>query len=213
MKLKVKLTGTSAYSPSKALVETKQNNEDYTAFEQRIWREKSHYNSKGEVVLPIFAAKAMLDSTASFLGEKVKGAGNKTYAKLFRAGIILQGENPKLMVNGKSIRKQDLDPDEHSEWVFCHSDGKRGGTAGRVHRLFPKFENWSVEFDLNAIESRLTEEVIARHLVAAGLFNGLGRFRPQNGGYLGRFEVEINGKKINSDVKTDNLPEVEAEEE
>lgn len=199
MKLKVELKGTSAYSPSKALVESKANNEDYTAFEQRVWVEKAHYNTKGEVVLPVFGLKAMLDSTASFLGEKIKGAGNKTYAKLFRAGVIFQGENPVLLVDGKPAKKKDLTPEVNGEWVYCHSDGKRDGKAGRVYRFFPKFENWSVNVELEAIEPRLTEEVIVRHLVAAGLYNGIGRFRPQNGGHLGRFEVLVNGKKQTSE--------------
>lgn len=199
MKLKVKLVGTSPYSPSKALVTEKQSNEDYTAYEQRVWPEKAHYNSKGELVMPIFGLKAMLDSTASFLGEKIKGAGNKTWAKLFRAGVILQGENPVVKVNGKPLKKTDLKVEENAEWVYCHSDGKRDGKAGRVYRLFPKVENWETEFELEAIDPRLTEEVLSRHLVAAGLYNGMGRFRPQNGGHLGRFEVLVNGKKQTSE--------------
>jgi hypothetical protein len=104
MKIQIKLKGTSAYSPSKALIATRNDNEDYTQFEQRVWIEKAHFNSDKQVVMSIFGLKAMLDSTASFLGKKIKGQGNKTYAKLFKAGVILQAENPVIKIDNKPLK-------------------------------------------------------------------------------------------------------------
>ena len=153
------------------------------------------------------------DLLVTYYGHNVlyRNLGNKTYAKLFRAGVIFQGENPVLKVNDKPIKKTELKPEEYSEWVYCHSDGKRDGKAGRVYRLFPKFDNWEVDFELNVIEPRLTQDVVVRHLVAAGLYNGMGRFRPQNGGHLGRFDVYVDGELQTADVDVGAADEVEEE--
>ena len=191
------MIGTGAYSPSKALVSSneRQSGEDYTAMERRVWKERIHTNSKGEVVLPIFGIKAMLDSTASYLGMKVQGGGKRTYTKIFAAGIVLLGEGPKLLVDGKPLNIKDITEDKFGEWVFCSSDGKKNSVGGKVNRLFALFNNWSTdEFELETIDTRISTEVLEQHLVAAGKFNGIGRFRPQNGGCHGRFNVLINGK-------------------
>jgi len=199
MKLSVEIVGTSPYSPSKALLHDKpESNEGHQAHNERVWKERCHSNSKGEVVVPIFGLKAMLDSAAKYLGMKVEGEGKRTYSKIIQSGIIFHGSNPVLKVNGKPVKLNDMTIQEYGEWVYCHSDGKREGKAGRVSRLFPKFETWSCKFEIEAIDPRVTEAILAKHLVAAGRYNGIGRFRPQNGGIFGRFDVSINGKRVDA---------------
>lgn len=196
MKVKVKLIGTGAYSPSKALLSTteRQSGEDYTAVERRVWKERFHTNSKGQLVMPLFGLKAMLDSTASYLGMKVPGGGKRTFGKLFQSGVILTGESPLLLVNDKPVLAKDVTEDSYGEWVFCSSDGKKNSMGGKVNRLFALFNDWSTEFTLETIEPRISEEVLAQHLVASGKYNGIGRFRPQVGGCHGRFTIQVDGK-------------------
>lgn len=197
MKLAVEIVGTSPYSPSKALLHEKpEANESHQTHNERVWKEHCHTNTKGEVTMPIFGLKAMLDGVAKYLGMKVEGGGKRTYSKIIQSGVIFHGGNPVLMVDGKPVNVKEMTIEDYGEWVYCHSDGKRDGKAGRVSRLFPNFDKWSCKFEVEAIDPRITERVLTQHLVAAGRFNGIGRFRPQNGGTLGRFEVLVNGKRV-----------------
>ena len=53
--------------------------------------------------------------------------------------------------------------------------------------LIPKWEG-SVEFLV--FDDVVTEEVFTEHLNDAGSYIGIGRFRPRNNGFYGRFIVE-----------------------
>jgi len=40
------------------------------------------------------------------------------------------------------------------------------------------------------VNDTITEDVFTQHIQEAGKFVGIGQFRPENGGYFGRFTVE-----------------------
>jgi hypothetical protein len=199
MKLKVTLRGKSPYSQSKMFESEPADGEGKDLFEKRCWREKSHVNEKGQIVVPPFAIKAMLDSTATYLGIQVPGGGKRTYGKLFVSGIMVQAEEPVLLVDGKPLTRKDIAEkppgNAYGEWISANSDGKRG-SGKRVPRCFPLFRNWSVTLEIEAIDPRITKEVLLRHLAAAGMYKGLGRFRAEVGGSHGRFEVICDGKPV-----------------
>jgi hypothetical protein len=148
-------------------------------WEKRTWREKLHYNDESEVFIPPMAFKNGISEAARFLNLKIKGKGNATYTKHFERGIICQV--PALL----GVNKDDV----QSETLFVPSDGKRGG-GNRVNRTFPVIPQWNTVAIFQVWDEIIDEEVFRRVLTEFGLFIGVGRFRPQNNGYYGRFIVQ-----------------------
>ena len=83
------------------------------------------------------------------------------------------------------IKKDEVE----GEWLFVPSDGKPGGST-RVSKCFPLIHEWQGEVTWYVLDETITEDVFRRHLVEAGNFIGVGRFRPARGGFYGRFVTE-----------------------
>ena len=75
------------------------------------------------------------------------------------------------------------------EWLFVPASGRRGD-GKRVLKCFPLIPEWHGRVTFHILDDTITEKVFARHLEQAGKFIGIGRFRPRNNGYYGRFAVE-----------------------
>lgn len=84
------------------------------------------------------------------------------------------------------VNKQDVD----GEWLFVPADGKRG-SGKRVEKRFPVIPaGWIATFTVYVLDDIITKDVLVEHVGAAGKFIGIGRFRPRNNGFYGRFAVE-----------------------
>jgi len=88
------------------------------------------------------------------------------------------------------------DSDVIGERLFVPADGKRGG-GKRVWRTFPTIPDWRAEATIIVLDPILKPEKIEEYLKHAGQFIGLGRFRPRNNGFYGRFTIE----NFRSDLK------------
>lgn len=176
---KCRIKSVSPLSFSKHVDVDKLNKELPKDYEVRTWREKIHYDNNNDVFIPGSMFKNCLAGSAKFLSMQVPGKGKSTYTKNFEAGIMCV--NPVYI----NIKKDDV---KH-EWLFVPSDGRRGGTT-RVSKCFPLIPNWEGMAEFIIIDSMITEDVFAKHLEEAGNLIGLGRFRPRNNGYYGRFAVE-----------------------
>lgn len=205
MKLTVTLKGTSRYSQSRHFPRDKRQNESEDECENRTWKQHAHKNKKGNIVVPTMAVQFMLQDSALYLKEPYKG--KQTYTGIFKAGLMVQSDDPLLLINNKPVTDKNLVP----EWISANPEGKRKG-GSRVPRCYPIFDNWSLTVTVEVIDPRITEKVLLKHLWAAGLYIGLGRFRPANGGGPGRFEVWYKGKFWEPENGL-NLEQLEAEEE
>jgi len=76
------------------------------------------------------------------------------------------------------------------ETFMCDSMGKKGGSS-RVPRTFPVVRDWATTAVFYVLDEAITKEAFLYHLQQAGQFIGIGRFRPRNGGFYGRFSVEL----------------------
>lgn len=179
-KVRVKITGKSPLSFSKYVQEPKKDRENPADYEERTWHERIHVDAKGEVFVPPMMFKNALSEAAKYRSEQIQGKGKSTYTKHFEAGVMVIDPMPL------GIKKEDV----KKETLYVPSDGKRGGTT-RVLRHFPKIENWSGTATFLILDDVITRDVFERHLIDAGNFIGVGRFRPRNNGYYGRFDVEI----------------------
>lgn len=174
-----KLQSIAPYSQSRRFEADKLDNESNMDKERRTWRDKCHSTPNGDVFVPPMAFKTALAECAKFLSISIPGKGKATWTKHFEAGVLCM---EPLSLGVKKDQMQ-------GEWLYCNSQGKRGGTLD-VSRCFPVFPEWSGEVTFHVIDPMITEEVFEHHLNQSGKLIGIGRFRPRNGGYYGRFKVD-----------------------
>lgn len=186
----VKLSSASPYSQSRLYTKNEVpplEKESAADYDMRNWRHHQHWDEKtGRVFLPPMALKNSLMEAAQYLGEKVPGKRNATWSKHFMAGVLVT--DPVFIIDA------DGEPVMHdkttSETFPCHSDGKRG-SGSRVMRTFPVVREWSGEAKFYVLDESITKDVFIHHLEESGKFIGVGRFRPRNGGFYGRFFCEL----------------------
>lgn len=174
------LKSKSPISFSAPIQSTRETGEGHDAFENRTWRERLHVNEEGFVFIPPMALKNCLTEVAQYLGESVPGKGKATYTKHFTAGIMVI--DPMILpVEAENIK---------GEHLYVPADGRRGGSK-RVWKTFPVVPQWEVDATIYALDPILIDkpEKIHEYLKHAGMFIGMGRFRPRNNGYYGRFDV------------------------
>jgi len=112
-------------------------------------------------------------------------------AKRIRKGVTVKEavfvtENPLLNWNGGDFPK--VDPEklfkqkEHVMKTLERTDRKQ-----LVSACYPKFDTWSLDFEIKYLPESIDESDLLKILEDAAYFKGLGRKRPE----YGAFEVEI----------------------
>jgi hypothetical protein len=117
----------------------------------------------------------------------VPGKGKAQYTKHFEAGVLV----------ARPISLGIKAADVEMEKLFLPSDGRRGG-GKRVWKYFPLITSWEAEAEIIIVDDTVlqksvtdkTRSVFEIVLDGAGSYIGLGRFRPRQNGFYGRFDVE-----------------------
>lgn len=174
-----RLKSVSPYSQSRHHDTEKLAKELPKDFEARTWRERLHYDADGRVFIPPMCFKNCLSEAAKFLSRQIPGKGKATYTKHFEAGVLVP--EPLIL----PLKKDDV----KGEWLFLPADGKRG-SGKRVDKCYPVIPEWSGNVQFLILDDMITEDVFTDHLKEAGRFIGIGRFRPRNNGFYGRFMVD-----------------------
>lgn len=174
-----KLKSVSPYSQSKHYVVDKLPKELAGDYEKRTWRERLHVDKDNYVVIPPMSFANSLKEAAKYLSIPVPGKGKSLFTKHFEAGVMVP--EPLQL----PIKKEDVD----EEWVFVPSDGQRGGST-RVDKCFPLIREWEGTVTFYIMDDVITQDVFRQVLETSGALIGIGRFRPRNWGYYGRFIVE-----------------------
>lgn len=172
------LASVSPYSQSKIVMAPKLEREKADDYEKRTWRERLHVDEDGRVFIPPMSIKNCLSEAAKYLGIQIPGKGKSTYTKHFEAGVMIM--DPIVL----PIMAEDVP----GIWQFVPADGKRGGSK-RVNKCFPTINSWSGDVTIHVLDEIITRDVLEQHLIEAGKFIGIGRFRPRNNGYYGRFRL------------------------
>lgn len=147
-------------------------------YETRTWRERCHVGPDGRLFIPPMAFKNALSEVARYLSVQIPGKGKATYTKHFEAGVMVVDPLPL------PIAKDEVE----GEWLYVPADGRRGGSK-RVSKCFPVVRQWRGSVSFHILDDVITQDVFEQHLREAGNFIGIGRFRPRNNGYYGRFKV------------------------
>ena len=172
----------SPYSQSRLHNEPKMEGESHDAYDQRTVRSKcSVSRATGNVVIPSHGFHQALIAAAKYDGAKIPGAGTKTWTAKFTTGIMILGDID-LGFRPDDPKKVRIEP------ILCNADGVRG-SGKRVMRYFPVMDEWEATFQIAILDPIITEATFMRFAQIAGMFIGLGRFRPEKGGHNGRFYV------------------------
>lgn len=172
------LESISALCQSRMHNTPKLNKEKPDEYEHRTWREKMHVDGDGFVFIPPMAFKFAIEKAASMLRIRIPGKGQSEYGKHFKSGV--------LVVEGLTlpVKKEQVD----GQWLNLHANGKRG-SGSRVQRCIPTIPKWSGDVQFFVVDDTIDEPIFEQHLKEAGSLVGIGQFRPENGGYCGRFKV------------------------
>ena len=172
------LESISAYSQSRHYDTPKLEKESNSDYEDRTWADRLHVDATGHVFIPPMAFKNCLSEAAKFLGRQIPGKGKSTYTKHFEAGVLVMD----------AVQLPILKKDVPRETYFVPADGIRG-SGKRVTKHFPVIQSWKADVTFYILDETITQTVFAEHLREAGRFIGIGRFRPRNNGFYGRFQV------------------------
>jgi len=173
------LESISPYSQSRHHTTEHLDRELPNDYEKRTWRNRLHVDDNGNVFIPPMAFKNCLSEAAKFISMPVRGRGKATYTKHFEAGVLVMEPVP---LGVKAV-------DVEGEWLFLPADGKRG-SGKRVDKRYPLIRAWKGDVNFYVLDEIISQDVFKQHLEAAGKFIGIGRFRPRNNGFYGRFEVK-----------------------
>ena len=179
---KAKLVGNGVYQQGRHVDVDKKPRETHEDYENRTWRERSHYDEGDpdeKLFIPAMAFKKALESAARFNSRQIPGKGKQTYTKHFASGVLVYGNLPL------AVKKAEVKGTK----VFVPSDGKAGG-GRRVNKIFPTIDSWEGEVEFFIVDSTITEDVFIDTLMDAGKFIGIGVYRPERSGIHGRFSVE-----------------------
>lgn len=177
----VTLESITAYSQSRQHDEPKLEGESHEDYDKRTWRSKQSVeirDGKETVVLPAHGIHQAIAAAAKYSKRQIPGQGKATWTKKFEAGITLL-ENPALNIDPFSVGVVT---------ISANADGIRG-SGKRVPRRFPLIPEWRATFDVYILDPIITEQVFREMLEIAGMFIGIGRFRPEKGGTNGRFKI------------------------
>jgi hypothetical protein len=124
------------------------------------------------------AFKQALDAAAGKLRMKVPNKRGSEFRKYFLGGVMCF----------EPLVLPILAAEVPGEWIYANADGVRGGKT-RVMRCFPRIDEWEGQVPFHIFDDTIPQEVFEFHLSEAGKFIGIGRFRPENGGFYGRWQV------------------------
>ncbi len=143
---------------------------DHLEMSRVEWLGSLYYDSDMGPILPA----ETLESTIKE-GAKISKAG-----KLAAACVVCVEEHYALKYKGpRSVEELMRDP------KFCDRRAIRV-QQNRVMRSRPRFNAWSCDFDLSITPGRINPETVKIALEDAGLYVGIGDYRPK----FGRFRVE-----------------------
>lgn len=174
------LESVSPYSQSRFHATDKLEKELSDDYERRTWREKCHYDKRrnNELYIPPMAFANSLKEAAKYLSIQVPGKGKATFTKNFEAGVLVM--EPLYL----GIDRDAVDCD----WIHANADGVPG-SGKRVMRCFPRIDHWQGTVQYHVLDDLITRDVFEQVLVTSGQLIGIGRFRPRNRGFYGRFRV------------------------
>jgi hypothetical protein len=180
---KITLTGLAPYSQARQHDDPFLDGESHDAYERRTWPSKmttAIRDGQRTVVVPAHGLHQCFAAAAKYSKRQIKGQGRATWTAKFMAGITFV-EDPPLNIDPATVQ---------CVAISCNPKGIRGG-SGRVMRYFPVIDiGWELTTEIYILDPIITERIFREMAELAGMYVGIGRFRPEKGGINGRFRVK-----------------------
>lgn len=151
----------------------KQTQEDRLAYEKEHWKEKAYFDAQGGLFVPGENIHECLKEGCAYWGQKIPGAGNKTFTDLVKSACI---------VESMPLGATEKDLIEYGKVVNGTPTLR---TPSKVYKIRPLLRPWGGQFKLHVFDGRLDEAILKTIISYAGLFRGLCDWRPT----FGRFEL------------------------
>lgn len=138
------------------------------------WKEEAekalYRDEQGVIYEPASHLEGALKEASKTL--KIPGRRGATYSKLIGSAVS-------------------IDPDAIPHKIQEYEIDSRPVVVqrSRVIRYRPLFKNWELAFEIIVADEQIPTEVIKQALDHAGLYVGIGDFRPGRGGKFGKFMV------------------------
>ena len=177
----ITIRGITPLSQSRQHGEPNLEGEHPENYDNRTWRSTLNVDvidGVSTVVLPAHGVQQSIAAAAKYSKRQIPGQGKATWTAKFVAGIAIL-ENPRLNIDPEDVM---------SIVISANADGIRG-SGKRVPRRFPMMPKWETTFEVYILDPIITESIFTEMLGIAGMFIGLGRFRPEKGGTNGRFQT------------------------
>jgi hypothetical protein len=171
------LESLTPYSQSRKHDEAKLEGEGADDYNRRTWRSQQLVEN-GTVHIPAAGIHQALVAAAKYMKKQIPGQGKATWTKKFEAGIAFFS-SIDIGINPETVDYID---------IYANADGVRG-SGKRVMRRFPIIPKWSATFDVHILDPIITEDIFTEVVEQAGMFVGIGRYRPEKAGTNGRFSL------------------------
>lgn len=175
MKYEVEIAGLSPLLQHRFDVEkltstkTRTGDRKMTDDDEKEAAKKFLYVSDGKVVQPALHIEGAMTKAATEL--KLAGSGKKTYKDLIKATCFVTPEYIPL---------------NNQKWTVDARPVVNPTTRGRSMCYRPRFDEWSMNFEMEVLDDRADPAAIEEILRLAGLRVGIGSYRPR----FGRFEIK-----------------------
>lgn len=164
------------------------------------------YADMGLVCVPSDNLMTMLREGGAKCPTGKRGA---TFKRQTQSGLVVDQAAWPIEVNGKTIAYEGLkalveEPDFAKHEEAAANAGfalfvKRARVGQNKHiRVRPRFDVWSIAGTITVLDDSITEEVLANIVTFAGMYAGLGDWRPsapKSPGVFGRFVAEVKEAK------------------
>lgn len=171
------LESMTPYSQSRKHDEPKLEGESPDDYNRRTWRLQQLVEN-GTVHIPAFGLHQSMVAAARYSKKQIPGQGKATWTKKFESGLAFFS-NIDLGIDPEAVSYID---------IYANADGIRG-SGKRVMRRFPIIEKWTATFEVQILDPIITKDIFSEVMEQAGMFIGIGRYRPEKGGINGRFKM------------------------
>lgn len=153
----------------------KKTDDDLIAIAKSEWMGGLYYDDELGPYIPGQNVKSTLVGAAKF----------HRMGATFKRAVIVLDDKIKLEYRGPR--------DPETMWENPKFVDARSVVVGqsRLMRYRPKFHDWSVRARVVYSPEMLEQQDLVRAAQNAGMFVGLGDYRPEKGGAFGRFNVEV----------------------
>lgn len=156
---------------------------DPTEREWATWREKLYWDNDGQVIIPGENIHECLKDACKYWGQRIPGEGQKTYTDVIASGAVLEP-----IYLGVHKDSELILPDGR----MCNGNPSKGKKSGaKVFKVRPILRPWGGTFKIHVFDARLNKSILSTIVSYAGMFRGIGEWRPK----FGRFEL-VNIEKL-----------------